>query len=381
MEKKIEEEKKTEEEKLNNEEKKDDKNIDKSNNENQKIESQKKSKIKLPKRKYAIIHGYSGHNYSGNQKNPGVKTIEEELEKCLYEGGFISECNYGCIQKIDWMRASRTDKGVSAVMNVISVKLHKYPDLNENDMKNKINNLLPKDIKIFRFIEVSDRFDSKDNNNNREYHYIIPTFCLEPKNENNNNNDDNVDIDKFVGNYKFKLSRELHDKCKKVCSEFLGTKKYHNYTKKVGFSDPSSQRHIYELNCDEIINFDEFECIKFKIVGQSFLYNQIRKMIGMIIEIMRNCKDIVYLQNSFLSNKLDVAKAPAEGLYLMKIDYSKYNDRKLNKKNNIFITEDDQKEMDEFAEMLIDDIHKVELNEHIFSKWLWKFDNKRETVI
>ena len=103
MEKKIEEEKKTEEEKLNNEEKKDDKNIDKSNNENQKIESQKKSKIKLPKRKYAIIHGYSGHNYSGNQKNPGVKTIEEELEKCLYEGGFISECNYGCIQKIDWI--------------------------------------------------------------------------------------------------------------------------------------------------------------------------------------------------------------------------------------------------------------------------------------
>ena len=127
MEKKIEEEKKTEEEKSNKEEEK---------TENEKNENQKKSKIKLPKRKYAIIHGYSGHNYSGNQKNPSVKTIEGELEKCLYEGGFISECNYGCIQKIDWMRASRTHKRVSAVMNVISVKLHKYPDLNEIDMKN-----------------------------------------------------------------------------------------------------------------------------------------------------------------------------------------------------------------------------------------------------
>ena len=372
MEKTIEEkekkpDEKKEEEKIENSEK----------NETTNNEKEKKSKIKLPKRKYAIIHGYSGHNYSGNQKNPGVKTVEEELERCLYKGGFISECNYGSIQKINWMRASRTDKGVSAVMNVVSVKLHKYPNLNENDMKNKINNLLPKDIKIFRFIEVSDRFDSKDNNNNREYHYILPTFCLEPREEKK----ENVEMDKFIGNYKFKLNKELLDKCKKICSEFLGTKKYHNYTKKVGFSDPSSQRHIYELNCDEIINFDEFECIKFKIVGQSFLYNQIRKMIGMIIEIMRNCKDIVFLQNSFLSNKLDVAKAPAEGLYLMKIDYSKYNDRKLNKKNNIFITEDDQKEMNEFAEKLIDDIHKVELNEHIFSKWLWKFDNKRETVI
>jgi hypothetical protein len=28
----------------------------------------KQKKINLPKRKYAIIHGYNGHNYSGNQK-------------------------------------------------------------------------------------------------------------------------------------------------------------------------------------------------------------------------------------------------------------------------------------------------------------------------
>lgn len=28
----------------------------------------KPNKIKLPKRKYAIIHGYNGHNFSGNQK-------------------------------------------------------------------------------------------------------------------------------------------------------------------------------------------------------------------------------------------------------------------------------------------------------------------------
>ena len=28
----------------------------------------KANKINLPKRKYAIIHGYNGYNYSGNQK-------------------------------------------------------------------------------------------------------------------------------------------------------------------------------------------------------------------------------------------------------------------------------------------------------------------------
>jgi len=32
-------------------------------------EDKKSNKLNLPKRKYAIIHGYNGHNYSGNQKS------------------------------------------------------------------------------------------------------------------------------------------------------------------------------------------------------------------------------------------------------------------------------------------------------------------------
>ena len=363
-------------------------------------ESHKLEKIKLPKRKFAIIHGYFGQNFSGNTKNPGVRTVEEELENALYKEKFISECNYGKLTKISWMRASRTDKGVSAIMNVVSAKLHKYPNLSEIDMKQKLNAILPKDVKIFRIIEVSDHFDSKDNNNNREYHYILPTFLLEPKkeeekkdkekdNKDTNNNDNNNESNKeeeinipddYKANYDYRLTEEDINKLKELCKGFLGTKKFHNYTRKVGFSNMSSQRHIIEMNCDDIIDFGVFQAIKFKIIGQSFLYNQIRKMIGMIIDCMRNKKDMDFFKNSFLSNKYDIPKAPGEGLYLRNIDYSKYNDRKLNKKNNIFITDDDEKEMEEFRQELVQKIKDTELNQKVFSSWLWKFDNKRELV-
>ena len=363
-------------------------------------ESHKLEKIKLPKRKFAIIHGYFGQNFSGNTKNPGVRTVEEELENALYKEKFISECNYGKLTKISWMRASRTDKGVSAIMNVVSAKLHKYPNLSEIDMKQKLNAILPKDVKIFRIIEVSDHFDSKDNNNNREYHYILPTFLLEPKkeeekkdkekdNKDTNNNDNNIESNKeeeinipddYKANYDYRLTEEDINKLKELCKGFLGTKKFHNYTRKVGFSNMSSQRHIIEMNCDDIIDFGVFQAIKFKIIGQSFLYNQIRKMIGMIIDCMRNKKDMDFFKNSFLSNKYDIPKAPGEGLYLRNIDYSKYNDRKLNKKNNIFITDDDEKEMEEFRQELVQKIKDTELNQKVFSSWLWKFDNKREWV-
>src|SRR5687767_4103301 len=102
------------------------------------------------------------------------------MEKVFYNMGLISDCNYGVLQKINWMRASRTDKRVSAIMNVISCKLHKYPNMSEEDMKRIANEQLPDDIKIFRLIEVSKSFNSKDTNNNREYHYILPSFMLEP---------------------------------------------------------------------------------------------------------------------------------------------------------------------------------------------------------
>ena len=375
----------------NPEKKEEDKNKD-----NQK-EQNKLGKIKMPKRKFAIIHGYFGQDYSGNTKNPGVRTVEEELENALYKEKFISECNYGKLTKIDWMRASRTDKGVSAIMNVVSAKLHKYPNISELDMKSKLNEVLPKDIRIFRIIEVSDHFDSKDNNNNREYHYILPTFLLEPKkeeekadnekkedtieNKNENAKEEEINIpDDFKPNYSYRLTEEDINKLKELCKGFLGTKKFHNYTRKVGYTNMSSQRHIIEMNCDDIIDFGVFQAVKFKIVGQSFLYNQIRKMIGMIVDCMRNKKDMDYFKNSFLSNKYDIPKAPGEGLYLRNIDYSKYNDRKLNKKNNIFITEDDEKEMEDFREQLVQKIKDTELNQKVFSSWLWKFDNKREWV-
>ena len=215
------------------------------------------------------------------------------------------------------MRASRTDKGVSAIMNVVSCKLHKYPNMCENEMKEKVNKFLPEDIKVFRIIEVSGHFNSKDNNNLREYHYYIPSFVFERHAKNEKTEEDKREINPqenlsskikvdsyFTGNYSYKLPKEDIEKIRELCLEFKGTKNYHNYTRKQQFSDMSSQRIMFEVACEEVRDFGGFEMAKFKIVGQSFLYNQIRKMIGIIVDIIRSDRDFQYLRNSFLSNKI-----------------------------------------------------------------------------
>jgi tRNA pseudouridine38-40 synthase len=202
-------------------------------------------------------------------------------------------------------------------MNVVSVKLHKLPDIDEAKMKEMLNTNLPKDIKIFRIIEVSRSFDAKDNNNNREYHYVLPTFCLESKSLSIPSNES---IDTYKANYNFRLTPEFHEKLKQICKQFKGTKNFHNYTKKILFKEPQAKRHIIEVSCHELIDYGTFEAIKFKLIGQSFLYNQIRKMIGAIIDVCRDNRDISYFENSFMANKFDVPKAPAEGLYLHRVN-------------------------------------------------------------
>lgn len=45
------------------------------------------------KRKVALFLSYVGHGYQGMQRNPGAKTIEEDLFKAMSEAGGISEAN------------------------------------------------------------------------------------------------------------------------------------------------------------------------------------------------------------------------------------------------------------------------------------------------
>ena len=131
-----------------------------------------------PKARIALIVGYNGCDFSGSQKNPDIRSVEEEIEKALYKMGAIAEYNYGDFKKIAWNRATRTDKKVHALQNVFSCKVQFDKAESEESFRGRLNALLPKDVKVFCVIRSSNRFNAKNCTSNREYSYYLPSFML-----------------------------------------------------------------------------------------------------------------------------------------------------------------------------------------------------------
>lgn len=80
---------------------------------------------RVKRRKSLIVMGYSGVNYYGMQRNPGFSTIEEELLTAMKKCEWITPDSYDQPQWIGFQRAARTDKGVSAMTQCVSLKLRK----------------------------------------------------------------------------------------------------------------------------------------------------------------------------------------------------------------------------------------------------------------
>ena len=339
--------------------------------------------------RFAVFFGYNGSKYYGLQKIGGrtdLNTIEKTLEKALFDTNLISEKNFDHLNKIGWARGSRTDKGVHASLNTIKCKLNVNKELilKENQNQNfleKINKVdfrdmlnikqlvkdinvnLPEEIRIFSLKYVTNSFAPKNKASSRKYEYLLPLSILK-------NKDDFLSEDQIL------------QKLKNCLRVFRGTNNFHNYSKKTNFSDNNSIRLIFDTDADFFEDFKVIQkkekYIKIKIEGQAFLYNQIRKMIGMIIFIFKNNLDEIFINKSFEEKKYNILLAPSHGLLLDRIIFKYYNENKKNLKVKLELDEEEENNVEKFKKEFIYN-YIIEKNEedNIFDKW---YDNELQYI-
>jgi tRNA pseudouridine38-40 synthase len=129
-----------------------------------------------PKRKVAVLIGYAGSGYKGMQINGTEKTIEGDIFKAFVAAGAISKANADDPKKSTLVRCARTDKGVHAAGNVISLKLI----VEDEDIVQKINDALPPQIRVWGYERTNGSFSCYQTCDSRWYEYLIPTYSFLP---------------------------------------------------------------------------------------------------------------------------------------------------------------------------------------------------------
>lgn len=210
------------------------------------------------KRKLAVVISYVGSNYHGIQYQPstGVRTIEGELRRALYEIGAILPTND--MDKISWSRSSRTDKGVHASRLIVSAKFEilpswlpqfdgppeevavKHTDYLHSDMVRikpfveALNSKLPEDIRAMSCVKVNKSFLAREACMWREYEYVLPAEIL---NHPIIHNPDALaasahlaHIDRYHGYDPSTLdTKEALNRLNAALAQFLGTQTFQNF--------------------------------------------------------------------------------------------------------------------------------------------------------
>jgi tRNA pseudouridine38-40 synthase len=110
------------------------------------------------------------------QVNGDEPTIERDLFRAFVAAGAISKANADDPKKSTLVRCARTDKGVHAAGNVISLKLI----IEDEDVVEKINNALPEQIRIWGIQRTMNSFSCYQMCDSRWYEYLMPAYSLLP---------------------------------------------------------------------------------------------------------------------------------------------------------------------------------------------------------
>lgn len=235
---------------------------------------------------------YDGTNFSGWQRQPNARTVQEEIEKALTML-FKKEIKiYG---------SGRTDAGVHALGQVANFKEEFTIPVERIPMA--LNSLLPGDISIKSAVEADHNFHARFSATGKKYIYkILRSPMRRP----------------LYRNYSYWISEELDITAMRIAAAyFVGTYDFKGFMSS-GSSVRDTIRTIYSFDV-----WFEDNMIIIETSGNGFLYNMVRIMAGTLVDIGRNKIQRDLLPQIIKDGIRDKGghTAPAQGLYLAEVYY------------------------------------------------------------
>lgn len=242
--------------------------------------------------RFRILIEYDGTRYSGWQMQKGSKSVQGEILDACRElfGG----------QDIDIYGAGRTDSGVHATGQ--TAHLEADTDLEPLRIKYGINDRLPSDISIRDVVSVENRFHARHDAFARSYVYQISRRRT-------------ALAKKYVWWIKDNLDASMMNKC---AERMTGLKDFRSFT------DDRQEQGSTKVEIKHCRVTESGDMILIHVIGSHFLWKQVRRMTGILVEAGRgniSSQDV----DSLFREKSDLPArytAPPSGLFLERVYYA-----------------------------------------------------------
>lgn len=258
---------------------------------------------------------YDGTDFHGWQLQPGVRTVEGELNRALSE---LTK------EEITVIGASRTDAGVHALGNV--AVFDSESTIPPNRFSYAVNTLLPDDVKVVFSKEVSADWHPRKNACRKTYEYRIYTgeFDDPLKRRNSWHVSYRLDADKMqkaaqylVGEHDFVSFCSVHTQAESTVRTIYSIDVIEE--KREGPDEDSGEKIAGGGNDGTATGSDFI----IRICGNGFLYNMVRIIAGSLAETGSGKQSPEWMEEVLKSR--DRTKggptAPPQGLLLKQIVY------------------------------------------------------------
>ncbi|MBF7103679.1 tRNA pseudouridine(38-40) synthase TruA [Pediococcus pentosaceus] len=247
--------------------------------------------------RYKIILAYDGTNFAGFQMQPNQRTVEGVLKR------IVNKIAKNPTPEISVYGSGRTDAGVHALGQVVHFDLS--IEMSERSMLHALNSQLPLDMQVKTVEIVDETFHARFTTHGKKYQYRMALGqFVDPFKRN------------YTGHWKFPINIGL---IQKAIKDLEGTHDFSSFVAS-GSTVKDHVRTIYEAKVWEDKKQNE---IVFEFYGNGFLYNMVRIMVAVLVEIGSKRRPADDIPRLFEVKDRNQARgtAPASGLYLKEVDY------------------------------------------------------------
>ena len=252
-------------------------------------------------RTVALTLSYHGAPFCGFARQPGLSTVQGELEAAL---------RTLLRREVETTCAGRTDAGVHALGQVVSFELS--PEELEarplGTLRRSLDALTPEAISVREARQAPQGFSARFDARSREYRYFLHLGAARPV---------------FMRDFCWHLPEELDvEAMREGASLLIGEHDFKSFCKVASAEGRPTCRKVTEISIFPESAMGE-ELLVVKVVGNAFLHSMVRSIVGTLVAVGRGLREPAWVGQALAACDRRAAgeTAPAQGLVFWRVEY------------------------------------------------------------